>query len=114
MITKLSILVLYYRLFPLLWFKRVIYALAALVLAYGIPQIFVDIFQCVPLKAKWDPVAAMTAYCIDYVKLIIVCGIINIITDFMILALPIPVLWSLHVSHHRKLVLSAMFLLGGL
>ncbi|KAF1948665.1 hypothetical protein CC80DRAFT_458826 [Byssothecium circinans] len=113
MTTKLSILCLYYRLFPLPWFKKAVMALGAFVIAYSIPQIFGDIFQCVPIKAKWDPVAAMTAHCIDYVKLIITCGIINIITDFMMLALPVPVLWSLHVSSHRKLVLSVMFLIGG-
>ncbi|PVI02403.1 hypothetical protein DM02DRAFT_559798 [Periconia macrospinosa] len=111
MFTKVSILCLYYRLFPLAWFKKAVWALGIFVVAYSVPQMFGTIFQCVPISSKWDPTVAPK--CIDYAKLIIVCGIINIVTDFLMLALPVPVLWSLHVSNHRKLVLSVMFLLGG-
>lgn len=112
MTTKLSILFLYHRLFPLQWFKRTVLALGIFIVCYSIPQIFGDIFQCVPIRSKWDP--TVTATCIDYVRLIIACGVINIVTDFIMLALPLPVLWSLHVSEHRKWVLTFMFVIGGL
>lgn len=112
MVTKISILALFNRIFPYQWFKRTILGLGCFIVAYSIPQIFGTIFQCVPVHARWTP--GTPATCIHYVGMIIACGVINIVTDFIMLGLPIPALWSLQVSSHRKWALTFMFLIGGM
>lgn len=112
MMTKVSILALFYRIFPFKWFKVTILCLGIFIVAYTVPQMFGTIFQCVPIRAKWTP--GITPKCINYVAMIITCGVINIVTDFIMLGLPIPALWSLQVSSHRKWALTFMFLIGGL
>jgi hypothetical protein len=112
MTTKISILALYNRIFPFRWFKLSIYGLGAFIIAYSVPQMFGTIFQCVPIHSKWTP--GVVPKCINYVAMIIACGVINIITDFIMLGLPIFPLWSLQVSSHRKWALTFMFLIGGL
>jgi hypothetical protein len=112
MTTKISILALFNRIFPFRWFKLTIYALGAFIIAYSVPQMFGTIFQCVPIHSKWTP--GVVPKCINYVAMIIACGVINIITDFIILGLPIPALWALQVSSHRKWALTFMFMIGGL
>jgi hypothetical protein len=112
MTTKVSILALFARIFSLRWFKRSILALGIFIVAYSVPQMFGTIFQCVPIHAKWTP--GITPKCLDYAAMIVACGVINIITDIIMLVLPIPVLWKLQVSQHRKLALTLMFLTGGL
>ena len=112
MMTKLSILGLFHRIFPLKWFKRAILFLAFFIVAYSITQMFGTIFQCVPIRSKWTP--DITPKCINYVAMIIGFGVVNILTDFIMLAFPIPALWSLQISSHRKWALSFMFLIGGL
>lgn len=112
MFTKISILMLYNRIFPLPWFRKTILGLGIFIVAYSVPQMFGTIFQCVPIHYQWTP--GVVPKCIDYVAMIIACGVINIFTDFAILALPLPVLWRLQVSQHRKMALSFMFLIGSL
>ncbi|KAF2261281.1 hypothetical protein CC78DRAFT_419158, partial [Lojkania enalia] len=110
MITKLSILLLFDRIFPLQWFRRTNLTLGTFIVLYSVTQMFGTIFQCVPIHAKWTP--GVVPKCINYVAMIISCGAINIITDFIMLVLPIPILWKLQVSQHRKWVLMLMFLMG--
>lgn len=44
---------------------------------------------------------------------IIVFGIINIVTDWWILALPVPVVMGLHMEKRTKWSICALFMLGG-
>lgn len=110
--TKLSILFLYKRIFPQPWFNRTLMGLGAFIIAYSIAQIFGDIFQCIPVSSLWG--ATVAKHCIDYPKLIISMGVVNTITDIVMLALPIPLLWNLNLSLARKRLLTALFLMGGL
>lgn len=112
MTTKISILCLFNRIFPFRWFRNSIIVLGVFIVAYSVPQMFGTIFQCVPVNHSWTP--GVVPKCINYVAMIIACGVINIVTDFIMLGLPIPALWSLQVSSHRKWALTFMFCIGGL
>ena len=109
---KLSILLLYRRIFPVQWFTRTLFAVAVLVFSYTLAGTMTVIFQCVPVKHDWN--AAVPATCVDFEAELISLGVINSLTDFLILFLPIPMLWKLKTSTTRKLQLTGMFGLGGL
>ena len=80
--------------------------------AYSLAQVFFDIFQCVPISSAWNP--SETGKCLPYGALVLAMGIVNIITDVIMLVLPMPLLWKLNVSKSRKWMLMIMFSLGGL
>ncbi|KAF2245034.1 hypothetical protein BU26DRAFT_434462 [Trematosphaeria pertusa] len=109
---KVSILLLYHRIFPQQWLNRALLWLGSFILAYSIAQIFADIFQCIPVDSLWG--ASPNRYCINYPLLIKICGVINILTDVAILALPMPSLLKLNLSASRKRLLMITFSIGGI
>jgi hypothetical protein len=111
-VIKSSILLLYRRIFPQLWLNRALLVLGLFIVSYSVAQILADIFQCTPANSLWGE--RPKKYCINYPLLIKIGGIINILTDAAILALPIPSLWKLNLSTARKRLLIVMFLIGGM
>jgi hypothetical protein len=109
---KASILLLYHRIFPQLWMKRALLWLGFFILACSIAQIFADIFQCIPVGSLWG--AHRKQYCINFPLLIKIFGVINILTDVAILALPMPSLWKLKLSESKKRLLLITFSIGGM
>ena len=67
---------------------------------------------CIPVAKFWDPTIAGT--CINFNIFFLVNSIIETILDFVILVLPVPMILGLQLSRHNKVVLSGIFLLGGL
>ena len=70
--------------------------LGRFVVAYSLAQVFVDIFQCVPISSAWDP--NETGKCVSYGALVLTMGIINIVTEVIMLVIPMPLLWKLRVA----------------
>ena len=108
---KFSILLLYHRIFQNRKFKRLLWAVAAFVLLYTIAGTLVVIFQCAPVHADWDSVK--NRRCVDLDAELIAIGVLNSVTDFVILSLPVPLLWRLHNSLAHKIQLAGIFSLGG-
>ena len=77
---------------------------------YSIASFFGDIFQCVPLRKLWIP--TVPGRCINFEALIIAGGVLNVVTDFAILGLPMPLLWRLEAPTRRKRLLSIVFSFG--
>ena len=48
----------------------------------------------------------------DIVPLMITQGAVNVVTDFWIFCLPIPVLWSLQLPPRKKISVMAVFMTG--
>ena len=82
-------------------------------MAYSAAQFFGDIFQCTPVNYLWDKTVS-GGHCIDFGILVIVGGVVNTVTDVVMLILPMPVLWKLQMSTRKKWTVSAIFLMGGL
>lgn len=74
--------------------------------------IFGAVFQCVPIQAMWDP--TISGKCIDVAAFLTATGALNIVTDAILLALPVPQLWHLNTSITQKAQLIGIFLTGGL
>jgi hypothetical protein len=109
---KLSVLAFYARIFPLPWVRRTSICLGSFIVLATTTKVMGDIFQCIPVDKAWNP--HIHAKCIDFVGLVIVSGVLNIVTDLIILAIPMPLLWSLSVEKVKKWELTGMFLVGGL
>lgn len=46
----------------------------------------------------------------DIINLLL--GVVNVLTDFYLLILPLPAVWSLHLPARKKIGVSAIFLTG--
>ena len=114
MLTKFSILAFYWRIFGCSSMRFPIYGLVFVVLAWALGVIFAAIFQCWPIQAAWDQ-SITTAHCgVDTKAFFIGTAIPNIITDWILLILPLPYIWRLQRDTAQKLALCGVFALGGL
>lgn len=109
---KLSFLYFYRRLFPQRSFKIALYATGAFILFSTIAFLFLDVLQCTPPASQWDH--SIKGKCVNFTAVVMASGVINVVTDFTILFLPMPVLWNLQVSAARKRMIMSTFMLGGL
>lgn len=72
-------------------------------------------FSCTPVRAFWDlSVPKDQKKCIDTTIFFIVNSTFHVMLDIAILVLPIRKVWPLKMSVQKKVVVSFMFLLGGL
>ncbi|KAF4125908.1 integral membrane protein [Geosmithia morbida] len=108
---RISILFFYRRIFSTPLFMHISAGLIALITLWGIGIFLTCALQCRPLKASWDP--RVEATCIDTNTFFIVNQVFNVVMDFVMLALPLPIIWSLNRNWREKLALSGIFLLGG-
>ncbi|KAB8072608.1 hypothetical protein BDV29DRAFT_149085 [Aspergillus leporis] len=91
----------------------VIYVSLIVLLLYYIPALFIKIFFCKPISAYWYG-TEHGGSCIDQQKVIIADSAISIASDLWILILPVPMLWSLHMSRVKKLRVIGILSAGGL
>ena len=109
---KLSILLLYSRLFPFPHLKRIIWGVSGFVVTCWLTIILLTIFQCRPIRAAWD--ISVKGHCLKLNVAYIVLGTCNTITDMIALCLPMPLIWRLQTDKPRKVQLICVFSLGGL
>ncbi|KAJ5663829.1 hypothetical protein N7507_004560 [Penicillium longicatenatum] len=113
---KLSLLLFYVRIFYVrIFYTRksqiIPYAIGALVLGLGITVFFETIFQCNPIAYAWD--STLDGTCVNKTVFYRAISPINVLTGLMIVALPIPLVWSLHARRAQKVALTGVFLLSG-
>ncbi|CAD6574768.1 MAG: hypothetical protein ASARMPRED_006899 [Alectoria sarmentosa] len=110
LITKISILLLYAKLFApqrrsvtyiliqtLLYFNLLFYTAITLV----------KIFECTPRRKIWEKTTP--GHCINLAVLLYVTGVVNTASDIAILMLPLTVIWHLQMPTNRKIGVSAAF-----
>ena len=110
---KLSILLLYLRLFaPNRPTKYLIYfGIISNFLWYT--TVFVLIAcSCIPRHSQTWIEGTTAPLCKDAAKRIYVQSIFNVISDFYILIIPIPVVWSLQMPTAKKIGVSLIFMTG--
>lgn len=110
--TKASLLLLYYRLFsPSKCFRLSVRIGAAVVFCQWFSLTCLTIFECIPIAAFWDR-AIQNAKCMDLARVTLASGVLNLLTDVLILCLPIPMVWGLNTTKAQKVTLTGIFLLG--
>lgn len=108
--TKLSFLMMYYRIFRFPYFKRWAFAIGGFVIMWVITVTFLFVFICVPVQKLWYP--QLPGHCINQVGTWIANATSTIVTDLAILILPIPQVWTLHLKRSEKIALTIIFSLG--
>lgn len=136
-LTKTSILLFYNRIFLA---ERFLYlaswAIGAVVVLYNLALILTAAFGCIPFSKQWmgpaeegTCIATKTPWTVlSYVTLtschvyVFDCvwrmlrstRVVNLVTDCLILTLPVKYAWGLHVRTTQKLQVTGVFLLGGM
>lgn len=73
---------------------------------------FALLFACRPIAGSWDPL--LPAVCINRGGIYISQAVIGIVTDVLLLALPIPTLVGLQMNTKKKLGLAGIFVIGSM
>lgn len=109
---KLSLLSIIARVFsPYRKTVQGIYALGIFLICYYISQLVVKIRICMPISTYWS---GDTTKCLDQAAIITADSIISLISDMIILVLPLPLTWSLQLPRNKKIRVAAMMCVGGL
>jgi hypothetical protein len=64
------------------------------------------------MEALWNPL--IEGKCIDLAKFLIAISFPNVITDWIMLAVPLSHIWGLHMPMSQKMVVMSLFVVGGL
>lgn len=113
-IVKLSILVLYRRIFSTVTFRRTTPIVGAVVMLWFIVALFTDLFQCRPFQAAFDLELLFTDQCINLQAYYWGITASNLCIDVFMLYMPLHMVWGLKLPTRQKIALSGIFLLGGM
>ncbi|KAF7596792.1 hypothetical protein BBP40_012391 [Aspergillus hancockii] len=111
-VPKVSILLLYHKLFPTRPTSTLTKLMMVVLGVITIASIFAMSFVCQPFSANWT--GPVPGNCGHKKVLLIWASFPNIVTDVVLLLLPMPVLWSLNVTRRLKLGLMFTFAVGSL
>lgn len=65
---------------------------------------------CRPFNSNWNP--NVKATCGDRKGSYVAAGAMNLITDLMVLSLPVPMVWKLKIPRRNKIILFICFGMG--
>ncbi|KAL4995215.1 hypothetical protein BDV10DRAFT_135417 [Aspergillus recurvatus] len=110
---KISMLLLYLRIFPNRNLRLATFIMLTVVSMWGIAYTLVGIWTCSPRSYAWlgwD--GEHTGTCMNWTALQISHAVINIVFDFIVIGMPLPVLLKLDLSKTKKAGVCVMFLTG--
>lgn len=113
-LTKLSVLLFLRRVFPKnnsgTWFNYGLWVAHAINVAWLVGIVFGTIFLCHPIDKSWNP--AIPGHCGSTSSLYIGSAVPSVAIDLIVLILPLPKIWSLHMDRSRKVGLIIVFTFG--
>ena len=68
------------------------------------------ILQCTPMASLWDP--NVDGHCYNYPLCALINGILNVVMEVIVLALPSHAVWKLQLERKLKLQIIGILLLG--
>lgn len=92
------------------WF---IYGFLACLVTYYTVALIVKIRICAPIPRYWLG-EEVEGSCLDQTAALIADSVISVVSDIIILILPLPLTWSLQMSRNRKLRVIGILGAGGL
>ncbi|KAH9845359.1 Glucose-methanol-choline (GMC) oxidoreductase [Teratosphaeria destructans] len=112
-LVKIAILMFYLRVFPHRWFRISCYCAIAAIAGYGIAFLLVSIFQCTPINLAWNRWSGeYSGTCRNINAQGWASAALNVLLDFVVIGLPMPVVASLSLNIRKKLLLVLMFSIG--
>jgi hypothetical protein len=110
-LTKMSILFLYKRIFIDRTFPKKCHMVVTFVALYSTASILVTIFECNPVEHVYNK--SIPGTCINLTAFWYCNAVYSILTDFVILALPMPIIFKLTgLNKPAKINLAIVFSLG--
>ncbi|KAI8628486.1 hypothetical protein F5Y19DRAFT_476469 [Xylariaceae sp. FL1651] len=111
--TKLSILLMYRRLF---WinasFRLQIHVAAFVVVGFWIGTTVADLLNCIPIQWTWINSFDDPRYCFNYTVFWLASGIVEAVIDVVILLIPVRMVLKLQLNKSKKIAIAGVFLLG--
>lgn len=112
-LTKVSLLWIMTRVFkPYRNAVIFIYIFTAIMLAYYIPAVIVKIRICSPIKKFWIP--STEGSCLDEAAIILADAVMSVVSDLIVLTLPLPLTMKLQMPFKKKMRVMAILGAGGL
>lgn len=108
--TKLSLLLMYYRIFRTPAFKKVVICVGAFVVCWAFTATILFTFICVPVQKLWYP--DIPGHCVSELGVWLSNAGSTIFSDIVILLLPVPQIWRLNLRKEEKIGLTFVFGLG--
>ena len=109
---KLTMLSLFLRIFVVKWQRIASYTIGAILLATALANIIANVTQCVPLEYLWNKEVA--GKCFDQNAYWRWASLPNILTDVVMLGLPVPAIWGAQMGWKDKLGVGLTFFAGSL
>jgi hypothetical protein len=111
--TKISVLLLYWRLFPRYSSMRMaIYILLGITIGWTVSMTVTNFLLCIPLNAYWNIFYTGPQWCVDEVPYFVTFAGIDLVLDIIIYILPLPELMGLKLPGRQKIALLALFSIG--
>lgn len=113
--TRLSLICFYYRLIRdtgIAWFRKVLHASVAWVIAVFITFVALVVFQCSPVEYYWVYPQLDHGSCLSEGKITLAAGIINCVSDLLVTVLPIPIIWQLQMPIKQRIGVCILLCLG--
>jgi len=110
---KLSFLCLYLNLSPARSFRAGVNFTIFVVVGSSVSIVISLLAACEPFAKNID-VTVTEGQCLNKAALYIATGVLNIITDIMVIILPIPMVLRLHMSKERKIMVIGIFGVGSM
>lgn len=107
---QVSLLLLYLRIFIARPFRILTWTVVVIVIGYWVSSVFTTVFQCTPISKFWDK--NVSGFCINVKLNWYSTAAFSMISNLVIIALPLRELTRLRMPTRRKMVLSLMFGLG--
>lgn len=109
MCLKLSQLWFYYRAFKL-QLKLWIYIAGVIIVLWGIIFTFIFTFLCDPVEQQWT--LERIGRCMDQILVLKTIIMSNVLTDMMIVLLPMWTVWRLQMRRTEKIAVAGCFAIG--
>ena len=109
---KLSITVQCYRIFRTSSIQLFLRIYFVILLIVGLWTILSSIFECWPIAVTWTVDGSITGNCLDKSSVAFANAGINIVTDLMLVLIPLILLKKLQIAKTQKLILLGVFGLG--
>ncbi|KAI9677627.1 MAG: hypothetical protein M1817_006582 [Caeruleum heppii] len=110
-LTKISILLLYLRIFIQKNYRRACWVLIVIIGLFGLSSAVASVFQCTPIRRAY--MRSVQGKCINLTASWYANAAFSITMDLTLLILPMPVVWALRMPKRNKQGLMLVFALGG-
>jgi hypothetical protein len=111
---KLSILFLWKRLFGSnRTFKIATWIMIGVIFAWSFTFFLGTLLQCHPhWEWNWAPIGIFLTQCTNTLDMLTVFTATDLTTDFIIMLMPVPLIWRLHLPIRKKIGVTSIFMVG--